>query len=43
MQFNSIIIDNMSNPENFNKLKELGYVCLYKEHRLLSEVLEKSV
>ena len=31
------------NPENFNKLKELGYVCLYKEHRLLSEVLEKSV
>ena len=23
-----IIIDNMSNPENFNKLKELGYVCL---------------
>ena len=38
-----IIIDNMSNPENFNKLKELGYVCLYKEHRLLSEVLEKSV
>ena len=38
-----IIIDNMSNPENFNKLKELGYVCLYKKHRLLSEVLEKSV
>ena len=38
-----IIIDNMSNSENFNKLKELGYVCLYKEHRLLSEVLEKSV
>lgn len=34
-----IIIDNMSNPENFIKLKELGYVCLYKEHRLLSEVL----
>lgn len=36
-----IIIDNMSNPENFNKLKELGYVCLYKEHRLLSEVVEE--
>lgn len=36
-----IIIDNMSNPENFIKLKELGYVCLYKEHRLLSEVLEE--
>jgi hypothetical protein len=36
-----IIIDNMSNPENFNKLKELGYVCLYKEHKLLSEVMEE--
>ena len=31
----------MSNPENFNKLKELGYVCLYKEHKLLSEVMEE--
>lgn len=38
-----IIIDNMSNPGNFNKLKELGYVCLYKEHKLLSEILEKNV
>ena len=36
-----IIIDDMSNPENFNKLKELGYVCLYKEHKLLSEVVEE--
>ena len=36
-----IVIDNMSNPENFNKLKELGYVCLYKEHKLLSEVMEE--
>lgn len=38
-----IIIDNMSNPGNFNKLKELGYVCLYKEHKLLSEILEENV
>ena len=38
-----IVIDNMSNPENFAKLKELGYVCLYKEHKLLSEILEKNV
>ena len=36
-----IIIDNVSNPENFNKLKKLGYICLYKEHRLLSEVVEE--
>lgn len=36
-----IIIDDMSNPENFSKLKELGYVCLYKEHKLLSEVVEE--
>lgn len=36
-----IIIDNMSNLENFIKLKELGYVCLYKEHKLLSEVVEE--
>lgn len=38
-----IIIDNMSNPGNFNRLKELGYICLYKEHKLLSEILEENV
>lgn len=38
-----VIIDNMSNPENFKKLKALEYVCLYKEHKLLSEVLERNV
>lgn len=38
-----IIIDNMSNPENFKKLKELEYICLNKEHKLLSEILEKNV
>ena len=36
-----IIIDNISNPKNFYRLKELGYICLYKEHTLLSELMEK--
>ena len=35
-----IIIDDMSNPQNFNKLKELEYICLYKEHKLLSDIVE---
>lgn len=35
-----IIIDNVSDPKKFNKLKELGYVCLYKKHKLLSNILE---
>lgn len=34
-----VIIDDLSNPGNYNKLKELGYICLYKEHRLLSEIV----
>ncbi|EJP18709.1 hypothetical protein HMPREF1140_2485 [Lachnoanaerobaculum sp. ICM7] len=38
-----IVIDNMSNPENFAKLKELGYVCLYKEYELLSNVMRKQI
>ena len=38
-----IVIDNMSNPENFAKLKELAYVCLYKEHELLSNVMRKQI
>jgi len=37
-----IVIDNMSNFENFSKLKELGYICLYKEHRLLSDIMKKN-
>ena len=36
-----IIIDDITNIKNFKKLKELGYICLYKEHRLLSEILEE--
>ena len=35
-----IIIDNVSDPKKFNKLNELGYVCLYKKHKLLSNILE---
>lgn len=35
-----IVIDDVSNSKYFNKLEELGYICLYKKHILLSEVLE---
>lgn len=38
-----IIIDDISNPNNFNKLKELGYVCLNREHKLLSDLMEETV
>lgn len=38
-----IVIDNVSNPENYDKLKRLGYACLYKKHKLLSEILEKDI
>lgn len=38
-----VIIDDMSNPTNFNKLRELGYICLYKEHELLSNVMRKQI
>lgn len=38
-----VIIDDMSNPANFNKLRELGYICLYKEHELLSNVMRKQI
>jgi len=38
-----VIIDDMSNPVNFNKLRELGYICLYKEHELLSNVMRKQI
>lgn len=34
-----IVIDDVSNPENFKKLEELGYMCLKKEHKLLSEII----
>lgn len=35
-----IVIDDISNPVHFAKLKELQYVCLKKEHKLLSQVVE---
>ena len=38
-----VIIDDMSNPTNYNKLRELGYICLYKEHELLSNVMRKQI
>ena len=36
-----IIIDDLSNRKHFEKLRELKYVVLSKEHRLLSEVVEE--
>lgn len=43
--YNSIpvIIDNVSNPQNYNKLEALGYICIFKEHKLLSDVVEENV
>ena len=34
-----IVIDDITNPDRFKKLKELRYICIYKEHKLLSEIL----
>ena len=34
-----IVIDDIRNPDYFMKLKELQYICLHKEHKLLSEVI----
>lgn len=34
-----IVIDDITNPDHFKKLKELRYICMYKEHKLLSEIL----
>ena len=33
-----IVIDDISNQNRFKRLEELRYVCLYKEHKLLSEI-----
>jgi len=35
-----IVIDDISNRRDFEKLKELRYICLHKEHKLLSEIAE---
>lgn len=36
-----IVIDDISNENRFEKLKQLRYVCLHKEHKLLSEIIEE--
>lgn len=36
-----IVIDDVSNVFNYEKLQKLGYICIGKEHMLLSELLEK--
>jgi soluble P-type ATPase len=38
----SIVIDDISNPVAYEKLKELDYVMLNVEHRKLSEILEET-
>lgn len=38
-----IIIDNVSNPYNYKKLNDLGYICLYKKHRLLSDIIQENI
>lgn len=37
-----VVIDDISNPERFKKLKELRYACLSKEHTLLSEIAKNA-
>ena len=34
-----VVIDDISNREHFEKLKELEYVCLNREHTLLSNIV----
>lgn len=34
-----VVIDDMSNPDKYNKLSELQYIMLNVEHKLLSEVM----
>lgn len=36
-----VVIDDITNPDSFNKLVELKYVMLETEHKLLSEILEE--
>ena len=37
----NIIIDDISNPEEFNHLKDIEYIMLSKQHKLLSEIIER--
>lgn len=34
-----IVIDDISNPAHFEKLKELRFACMSREHKLLSQVV----
>ena len=34
-----IIIDDITNQRDFEKLKELRFICLHKQHKLLSEII----
>ena len=38
----NIIIDDLSRPKDFKKLKERGYIMLSVKHRLLSEIVEEN-
>lgn len=38
-----VVIDDLSTPDQFRKLKELKYCMLAKEHRLLSEIMGESL
>lgn len=38
----SIVIDDMTEPEKFRKLRELEFICLNKPHTLLSETLRSN-
>ncbi len=38
----NIIIDDLSRPKDFKKLKERGYIMLSVNHRLLSEIVEEN-
>lgn len=38
-----VVIDDMSNPDKYNKLSELQYIMLNVEHKLLSEVMSDEV
>jgi len=34
-----IVIDDISNPRRFEKLKQVRYICVNKQHKLLSEII----
>jgi len=36
-----VVLDDVSNPSKFSRLKEIDYIMLSKPHELLSELLEK--